>query len=240
MGKKVLFLGDQHGRTDWREKALEACKKFQEIVFLGDYFDSFDISSAKQIDNFNQFVSFVRKKGGTALLGNHDYAYIHGYSMISGYQHTQAHRYQDLFMKNIDILNIAWGYTDDKGVYTLATHAGITQSWWDHYVLPELEPNGFVWDLTNGEVDKLKMHEILNFLKDKKSIMWKVGWDRGGSGTPGPLWADIRELHEDPYIGINQVIGHTASHSVEIQIKDNFIAKVDNFGKIVASLVISL
>ena len=71
--------------------------------------------------------------------------------------------------------------------------------------------------------------------------MWKVGSMRGGVGTPGPIWADIRELTDDPYPGINQVVGHTASHSVTVDlIGDGIIAKVDNFGKTTASLVLSL
>lgn len=240
--KKVIFIGDIHGRPDWRETALEGMKKFQEVVFLGDYFDSFDISSALQIDNFMAFLSFIKKKGGTALLGNHDYAYIHGFSSISGYQFGQAHRYQQLLNNNTDLFKIAWGYRDDKHNYTLATHAGITQTFWNRYVLPELKEGGFVHKIVGGNpVEDLEIHEILNYLKDKKDLMWKVGSMRGGVGTPGPLWADIQELMEEPMAGINQVVGHTASHSITLDFPgDNFIAKVDNFGKKTASLVISL
>lgn len=241
MSKKVLFIGDIHGRTDWRETALEGMKKFQEVVFLGDYLDSFNISSALQIDNFQQFLSLIKKKGGTALLGNHDYAYIHGFSMISGYQHSQAHRYQQMLNENKDFFKIAWGYRDEKEKYTLATHAGLTQTFWNRYVIPETEPGGFVWNLTEGNVKDLEIHEILNYLKDKKSLMWKVGSMRGGGGTPGPLWADILELLEDPMGGINQVVGHTASHSPSLDfVNDQFITRIDSYGKTTASLVISL
>ena len=59
-------------------------------------------------------------------------------------------------------------------------------------------------------------------------ILWKVGAVRGGMGTPGPLWADYRELLEDPYIGINQVFGHTASGTVSVhQNGDDMLIKVD-------------
>jgi hypothetical protein len=240
--KKVLFIGDIHGRTDWRETALQGMKKFQEVVFLGDYFDSFDISAALQIDNFMAFLSFIKKKGGTALLGNHDYAYIHGKSGISGYQYTQAHKYQQLLNDNIDHFKIAWGYRDDKQNYTLASHAGITQTFWNRFVLPLFEKGEFLYNITEGKgPTDLEIHETLNFLRDKKDLMWKVGSMRGGMGTPGPLWADIRELLEDPYPGINQVVGHTVNHAISLDFNDdNFIARVDSYGKNTAGLVISL
>jgi len=239
--KKVLFIGDIHGRTDWRETALEGMKRFQEVVFLGDYFDSFDQSFFQQMENFRAFLSFVRKKGGTALLGNHDYAYIHGYSQISGYQFAQAHQIQQILKENIDLFNIAWGYRNTKQIYTLASHAGLTQTFWNRYILPELGKDGFISKVSDKAPEDLEIHETLNYLKDKRDLMWKVGSMRGGAGTPGPLWADIQELNEDPMGGINQVVGHTAGHSITLDFPDDrFIAKVDNFGKKTASLVISL
>jgi hypothetical protein len=239
--KKVLFIGDIHGHTDWRETALEGMKRFQEVVFLGDYFDSFDKSFFQQMENFKAFLSFVRKKGGTALLGNHDYAYIHGYSQISGYQFAQAHQIQQILRENIDLFNIAWGYRNTKQSYTLASHAGLTQTFWDRFILPEFGPDGFITKVSNKSLGDMEIHEALNYLKDKRALMWKVGSERGGVGTPGPLWADIRELMEDPMGGINQVVGHTANHSISLDFpNDQFIAKVDNSGPRVASLVISL
>ena len=146
--KKVLFIGDIHGRVDWRETANAGLKKFEEIVFLGDYFDSFDISAVRQIDNFKALLSFLRKRGGTALLGNHDYAYIHSYHNISGYQHTQAPIYKQLFEENKDLFKIAWGYTDTiSQKYTLATHAGLTYTFWKRHILP-LFDGGFMEELT--------------------------------------------------------------------------------------------
>ena len=244
--KKVLFIGDIHGRVDWRETANEGLKKFEEVVFLGDYFDSFDISAVRQIDNFKALLAFLRKRGGTALLGNHDYAYIHSYHSISGYQFSQAPILKQLLEENRDLFKIAWGYTNPMTKkYTLVTHAGLTFTYWKRHVLPLFE-GGFMEELTGlKEPESLDLHEILNYLIDKKELMWKVGSMRGGVGTPGPLWADIRELVDDPYPDINQVVGHTASHSISLDFLkspkgDGFIARVDSFGKNTASLVVSL
>lgn len=242
MNKKILFIGDIHGRTDWRETANEGLKKFQEVVLLGDYFDSFDISPALQKDNFHQVLSFVKKKKNiTALLGNHDYAYIHSYYSISGYQHSQAPIVKKLFEDNRDLFKIAWGYEDAKGNYTLATHAGLTSSFYYNHVQPLLK-SGFLKDIFGDrDINKIQLHEVLNALIDKKELMWKVGSMRGGVGTPGPLWADYNELLNDPFPGINQIVGHTANHAPSVDlVNDNIIARIDSWGSKTASLVFGI
>lgn len=242
LNKKVLFIGDIHGRTDWRETAVEGLKKFQEVVILGDYWDSFDVSSALQKDNFYQILSFVRKKKNvTALLGNHDYAYIHAFHSISGYQHSQAPVIKKLFEDNRDLFKIAWGYEDRNGKYTLATHAGLTYSFWTQHILP-LFDGGFLSNVFGDKgPNEIPIHEVLNALIDKKELMWKVGHARGGWGTPGPLWADYRELLADPFPEINQVVGHTVNHAPSIDLLDgNVIARIDSWGPKTAALVLGI
>jgi hypothetical protein len=247
MGKKVLFIGDIHGNTEWRELALEGLKRFQEVVFLGDYMDSFHVSPVLQLDNLKALIAFLRNKPKngkiTALWGNHDYAYLHSYSSISGYQHNQAYIYREIFDKNRDLFNIAWGYTGDNGKYTLASHAGLTYRFWKNHVFPLFDEGGFLYQITEGRgLDSLELHEVLNYLVDKKELMWKVGSMRRGGGTPSPLWADYMELLEDPYPDINQVFGHTAKPSISLdQFGEYFVACIDSWGnKKIASMVISL
>lgn len=228
--KKVLFIGDIHGKTGWREIVLEGLKRFYEVVFMGDYFDSFDISSVRQLDNFKSILAFIRnKKGVTALLGNHDYAYIHGFSNISGYQYPHAQEIRQLLVENIDLFDIAWGYRNEKEKYTLATHAGLTRKFWNNYVIPLFEEGEFLHRVVGPDgLKNLEIHEILNYLKDKKDLMWKVGSVRGGAGTPGPLWSDWSELTEDPYEYINQVVGHTALFSPALHFQtDDFLTCID-------------
>ena len=244
--KKVLFIGDVHGLSEWNELALSALKQFQEIVFLGDYVDSFHVRPVAQLENLKAIIAFARKKGKektTLLLGNHDYAYINGYSRISGYQHSHAFEYRKIFQDNLDLFQIAWGYTNPEGKYTLATHAGLTKTYWKKYVIPEYDKGNFLDKFTEGQDESdFEIHETLNFLKDKKDLLWKVGSMRGGAGTPGPLWADYLEFMEDPYPNINQVFGHTPKSSVSIDhIGDYFYACIDSWGnKKQASLVLSL
>jgi predicted MPP superfamily phosphohydrolase len=244
--KNVLFIGDIHGLSEWDNIALAGLKQFYEIVFLGDYVDSFFVRPVEQIANLKNLVTFLRKyknKKVTALLGNHDYGYVYSYNGISGHQAAHAFEYRQIFQDNIDLFNVAWGYqSEHNNQYTLATHAGLTQTFWNQFVLPEFKEGKFLNTITNKKPEELPLHETLNYLKDKGDILWKVGRERGGSGTPSPLWADYIELLDDPYEGINQVFGHTPRASVTVDhFGENFLACVDSWGnKKVVSLMLPL
>lgn len=68
---KTLILGDTHGRGVW-EYIIEK-EKPDKVVFLGDYFDSFDINFENQMVNFMRIINFKKKfkKDVTLLIGNH-------------------------------------------------------------------------------------------------------------------------------------------------------------------------
>ena len=245
--RNILFIGDIHGNSDWEQLAKDGLKYYYEIVFLGDYIDSFFVKASDQLYNLNNLITFIKhnKTRVTALLGNHDYAAINSYSGISGYQHIHVHEYKKLFQDNIDLFQIAWGYTNtNTGKYTLATHAGLTKTFWNKYVKYMFNEGDYLNKLTNKTQDnytEIPIHEILNYLRDKE-IIWKVGSARGGVGTPGPLWADYTELLDDPYDGINQIFGHTPQVTPRLDhFGDDFIACIDSRGnKNTASMLIAL
>jgi len=232
--KKIVFIGDVHGRDEWIEVANEAMLKFQHVIFLGDYVDSFDIRPVLIKQNLEAIIGFKIQNPDkvTLLLGNHDWAYIYDQTGISGFEWQVWQDYKKIFKDNIDLFDVAWGHTNPKTKkYTLATHAGLTYQYWCKVILPALkDPENKLHNLTlRGDLEKYKIHDILNFMKGDEK-MWKVGAMRGGGGTPSPLWADYRELLDDPYPDINQVFGHTASGTVSVdQFGDYFIAKVDGW-----------
>jgi len=231
MDKNVQIIGDIHGRSDWEKILGIALPKFYHIVFLGDYVDSFDIRPRLILDNFRKILGYKKKYPDriTLLLGNHDYAYIDDHITTSGYNHIWALAYKEFFQKNREYFDVAWGHTNNKDKYTLATHAGLTQRFYNNYILPSLkDSNSKINKLTNGRAGELKLHEIINLMRDDQ-ILWKVGGVRGGAGTPGPLWADYTELLDEPYVGINQVFGHTAIGSVSISLNngEDLLIKVD-------------
>jgi len=50
---KILGIGDIHGRDTWKD-ILD--QDFDLAVFVGDYFDSFDITAVEQIFNFEEII----------------------------------------------------------------------------------------------------------------------------------------------------------------------------------------
>ena len=245
MSNKILVIGDIHGRTDWEKIVMEALPKFYHIVFVGDYVDSFHLKPAEILYNLKKIVGYKKKYKDriTLLLGNHDYAYIDNHFNTSGYQMHASFDYQDFFKKNYDLFQVAYGFTNDiTQRYTLITHAGLTKTYYNNYILPLIEnEEGYLYKVTNGKCADMKLHKILNFMRDDK-ILWKVGSERGGMGTPGPLWAHQSELLEDHYPGINQVYGHTAMDTVVIKMsKGDLLIKVDgSMSKCTPSVLIDL
>ena len=73
---KTVIIGDTHGRDVW--KSIVGYEKADRVIFVGDYFDSFDIPYDVQINNFLDIVAY--KESGLAevilLIGNHDYHYL--------------------------------------------------------------------------------------------------------------------------------------------------------------------
>jgi predicted phosphodiesterase len=230
LGKRVLFISDIHGNLGWEKIAENGLKNSYYICFVGDYIDSFYIKAGEQLYNLNKLCNFIRKNKEytTALLGNHDYASLYSLSGISGYQHFHAHEYKKIFEDNLDLFQIAWGYTNpETKKYTLATHAGLTNKYYKKFVAPNIK---------EGE----NIHDVLNRYQDDEKFIWSVGSARGGRGIPGPLWADYTEVLDDPYIGINQVFGHTPQITPRLDhFGDDFIACIDDYGnrKVVSMLI---
>jgi len=73
---KTVFIGDIHGRSIWKQIVEQ--EKPDRVIFVGDYFDSFDIPGIDQIHNFKEIIHFKKTSGieVVLLVGNHDYHYM--------------------------------------------------------------------------------------------------------------------------------------------------------------------
>lgn len=218
---KVLFISDIHGSDQWNQIIADNFFSVDKVIFLGDYLDSFDVMPDYQKDNLKEIIKLKKKysKKVTLLLGNHDYAYIFNYIGISGYNVYFSHDYKEILDKNWELFDIATGFGQGFN-YTLVTHAGLNKSYFDKLVFET--SNYLNWNKP--------IHENLNLLKDKKDLLWIVGRDRGGVVSyPSVLWADVREIKQDPYPNINQVFGHTPlSSNYIIKHGNNFLMCIDN------------
>jgi len=84
---KTIVLGDTHGRSIWKE--IVSQEKADRVIFIGDYFDSFDIEPVVQQHNFKEIIEF-KEKGECEvilLIGNHDFHYLPMGETYSGYKH---------------------------------------------------------------------------------------------------------------------------------------------------------
>jgi predicted phosphodiesterase len=195
---KILALGDTHGRRDW-EKVTD--QPFDQLVFIGDYFDSFDKGFQEQMDNFQAICAYKRLYPDkvTLLLGNHDFHYtplaMNFGERYSGFQRGVGRDITEALEENKDILQMAYQHG-----HWLLTHAGVTQIWLEA-VQKDLEmqaEEGQVGDFIN-EV----YHNSPRFFTFQ-------GWDPyGDDPTQSPIWVRPASLLNNGLPGYNQVVGHT-------------------------------
>ena len=94
------------------------------------------------------------------------------------------------------------------GVDWLLTHAGVTSCWWHSNETAEV---------SEARLTAVSADAALRRLHSRPHAwdsLYSAGPARGGDGIPGPLWADMSELLDDPLEGANQMVGHTPVHTL--------------------------
>lgn len=199
---KTIILGDTHGRSFW--KLIVQKEKPNRVIFVGDYFDSFDIPAVEQMHNFKEIIQYKLDNSDVEvilLIGNHDHHYFPevGYSGTSNYQAGAAPAINMLLDENREHMQMAYQFDN-----FLITHAGVG--------LTFLKENG--WKAPQSIV------EFLNDLwKHKPKAFEFNGWDPYGDNIgqtpiwirPKSLMADGQKLKKD-YI---QVVGHTGMPRID-------------------------
>ena len=73
---KILIIPDVHGTHEW-EMAKNEISQVDYVVFMGDYFDSWENKWDDQGNNFKNICKFKRNNSDKVilLLGNHDWSY---------------------------------------------------------------------------------------------------------------------------------------------------------------------
>lgn len=199
---KIIALGDTHGRNYW--KSVADTHSFDQLVFIGDYFDSFDITATEQISNFLDIVAYKRANPDSVILlfGNHDFHYLpvarEANETFSGFQDRLAFQIGHLIQENLDIMQMCYKWKN-----YLFTHAGVTHSWLNNAGYKEGEVDVFINDL----------------FKYKPAQFFFNGWDPYGDNvTQSPVWVRPRSLKKNAfnYETIKQVVGHTRVEKLEI------------------------
>ena len=200
---KTIFLGDTHGRSLWKD--IIAKESPDRVVFIGDYFDSFDIGGAVQQFNFKEIIAF--KESGQCevilLIGNHDYHYYPGGETYSGYQHGAAPAIKQLLEENKHHMQMCYQLDN-----ILCSHAGIGHNW---LVEQEKYESGSIADFVN---------DIWNY-KPNRFIFY--GFDPyGDNKTQTPIWIRPKSLlagNKETFLKKDyiQIAGHTQVNKIDIE-----------------------
>jgi predicted NodU family carbamoyl transferase len=130
---KTVVVWDIHWISMWKE-VLKKEQDFDRFVFIGDYFDSFNIAVWEQISNFEDILKFYKENKAKVilLLGNHDFQYLpdikETYSWFNpatkiSVSHTLKHLLDKWIIKT--------HYKDDENKI-LFSHAWISKWWLDY------------------------------------------------------------------------------------------------------------
>jgi hypothetical protein len=196
---KTVIIGDTHGRDTWKT-ITQMHPDIDVLVFLGDYFDSFTISAAQQINNFKEII-YLKETASfkvILLIGNHDHHYFSevGNTGTSGYQYYAAHEITSLVSNNRRHLQIAYQLEN-----ILCTHAGVGKVFLDW----AFDPNE--WNIKNMAADLNAL-----FIMHPKAFEF-CGMDpTGDSIGQTPIWIRPKSLMIDAQEfkkEIIQVVGHT-------------------------------
>lgn len=205
---KIIAVGDTHGRTFWElVRLIEG--DFDKFVFIGDYFDSFDVKADDQVSNFKKILAFKDEYPDKVVLlyGNHEHHYMSEYEDYSGKQHGRTLYYRSLIGDAIAAGQIQMCYKHYKFLFT---HAGISKTW----------ANTWEVDLENvessvNEVFKTKPYAF-NFSESDRT-----GY--GGSITQSPIWIRPEQLRMDGLDDVIQIVGHTHQVAIEVDKRPVFI-----------------
>jgi predicted MPP superfamily phosphohydrolase len=214
---KTVCIGDLHGRSDWK-LAIHQEEPIDRVIFIGDYFDSFNISGVEQINNFKEIIRYKESNPQVEvimLIGNHCHHYFPeiGYTGTSGYQSRIAPSITQVIDENRHHLQMAYGFGE-----FLFTHAGVSPVFMDQ-VFGEND-----WSIENVVVD---LNELFKY---KPKAFEFNGFDAyGDNTTQTPIWIRPRSLmsankkHKKSlrkdYI---QIVGHTQMKRLDLEGSDKF------------------
>ena len=224
---KIAVVPDVHGKSFWK-KAKEEIESVDEVIFLGDYLDSYSfkvlVNREIEIDNFLSILDFKREypEKVTLLLGNHDIGYLLHLGCSRQTYGELFYTYQRYFEENIDLFQMT-EYVQLNNDKIFFSHAGILRKWAERVGKKlDLEDNSLKSAILDGLFNKLilsyKEPEYTDFLR---WCLWLVGPARGGfNGESGSIiWADSSEWEsEENYFGeeISQVFGHNKLSDIQL------------------------
>ena len=200
--KTRVIIGDPHGRWGFIKQIYDNVKP-DEVIILGDYFDSFNIDAYTQRECYDNIINLRKEhlesgKGNfIMLIGNHDFHYMdENFGRCSGWNPLTCSIASNPLCRDWENGILKFVHIDYKN-FTIYSHAGISQNWFNEWCKGlELE-----------DINKLKTKAFC--------FTYKRGGDCFGSSTySSPLWIRPEALKKYPYTNTNgdvwnQIFGHT-------------------------------
>lgn len=196
---KILVIPDTHGDSSkWIKKDLSL---YDQILFMGDYFDSKTISFTRQMNAFEKILSAkdTFKEKLVLLTGNHELHYIidNELEIYSGYQYKYAKTLNLLLSELVQNHTIVAAHSIEN---VLFTHAGLSRTFAKYIGV-------------KNEKKAISITKILNELFVKKPLAFGFNDDAekadGDDINQSLLWIRPASLIKDHY-PINQIVAHTS------------------------------
>lgn len=213
--RKIIAIGDIHGRSFWKLIVNKLEPEFDRIIFIGDYFDSFDIKTDDQVNNFLDIIEYKRANMDKVvlLIGNHDHHYFPdiGNTGTSGYQHGGHLLIQHVLEQNRHLLKMAHSEGN-----VLFTHAGVGEKWLENAAI-DIPDAGEVPDY---EAETVADHVNAIWEYKPKYFIFNGREYSGDDMGQTPIWIRPRSLmrdSQDMKKNIIQVVGHTGMKKIDIE-----------------------
>lgn len=203
---KTVVIGDIHGRSTW--KLITHLENADRIIFVGDYFDSFDIKTEEQLNNFLDIIEYKKSSGKEVimLIGNHDHHYFPEINDTgtSGYQRVGKYQIEPIIDANREHLQIA--YQMDEFLFT---HAGVSSIFMDE-----------TFGLNKWKVETIA-DQLNEMFKYRPGVFTFNGIDGYGDDEyQTPIWIRPRSLMRANKNTLRkqviQVVGHTQVKSLDL------------------------
>jgi len=191
---EVLVIGDIHGLETWKQLVSD---EYDKIIFMGDYFDSFDIDSAAQVNNFLDILKYKESNEKVELLtGNHDFQYFPDFG--ERYSGRQSGVWPIKIREVLKSAPLKMCHIHDNFLFT---HAGVTKTW--------CEENQIDTENLEQSINDRHKYKSFSFCFVKLGPGGRFSNPYGNDIFQSPIWVREKSLHNDGLPGYHQIVGHT-------------------------------